>query len=463
MGFNRFRWIISLRVLLLLITILIIVYVILESNIPFVAAFLMLLLIYQSISLIRYVESINRDLKRFLDSIQFSDFSITFKNANLGPTFKGLKDAFSRVSSEFIKARSEKEESFLYFRTLVEHVPTGLISFKADGEIELINKAALSILSTTTLRNLNNLDKSYKQLASILYSIKAGERALFKLNNNGQEMHLAITATQFILRQHKFTLVALQNIQSEVERERISREMEIGQEVQEQLLPGYMADIPGYEISTGYAPAMEVGGDYYDLIEIDDDNIGIVIGDVSGKGLPAAIYMTFTKGIIQANAMRGLSPAETLSRANRLIYRNIARESFITMIYAILNVREKTITFTRAGHCPLIYANNKKTVSISQSGIALGLSDKQVFDKELKENVLQLHSDDTLVFYTDGFNEAMNSSHQEYGTERLMQQIEKTKNLNASQILSEAEQAVKNFCAEAKQNDDRTMIVIKVK
>jgi len=462
MRFNRFRWSVSVRILLLFATMFAATIIFQKSDLIFITFLLVGFSIYQIIALIRYVESVNRDLKRFLESIKFSDFTVSFKSGELGPTFRDLKEAFSRVSSEFAKGRSEKEERFLYFQTLVEHVATGPISYKSDGEVELINKAALSILNISSLRHLKNLNKSNKKLADILHSIKPGERAVCKIGHDSQELHLAITAAHFILRQQKYTLVSLQNIQSEVERERISRELEIGQEVQNQLLPNYDVKFSGYEFASYYSPAKEVGGDYYDFIPIDENHLGIVIGDVSGKGLPAAIYMTFTKGIMQAFVKDGLSPAAALSKANHLIYGAIAKETFISMIYAVLNLSDKSITFASAGHVPLLHINNQHIQALNPSGIALGLSGNNVFEKEIKEYTQKLNNRDSIVFFTDGYNEAMNNVRQEFGTEQLINTLSDSKNLPAQEILTKVNESVNAFCGDTQPNDDRTMIVIKV-
>ena len=463
MGFNRFRWNVSSRVVVLFASILVIAYTLQNTELLFVSVLIAGLIIYQVILLIHYIENVNRDLKRFLESIKFSDFSVSFKSTNMGPTFRDLKDAFSRVSSEFARARSENEERFLYFQTMVEHVPVGLISYKSDGEVELINKTALHILNISSLRSLKNLNKTSKDLAEILHSIKPGERALCKINHDGDDLHLAITAAHFILRQQKYTLVSLQNIQSEVERERISREFEIGQEVQKQLLPNYDINRSGFEFASFYAPAKEVGGDYYDFIPIDEERLGIVIGDVSGKGLPAAIYMTFTKGIMQAYIKDGLSPASALKKANSLIYQAFSKDTFVSMIYAVLHLKDKTLSFACAGHTPLLHADRQNIITHNPAGIALGLGDSGVFDTEMTEQKIQLSSGDTLVLFTDGFSEAMNEKLQEFGTEDLIDIVTANKGHSATEIISAVNDSVDSFCGDVPPNDDRTMIVVKVK
>ena len=141
--------------------------------------------------------------------------------------------------------RAEKEERFQYFQTVVEHVGTGLISFKSDGEIEFMNKAAGQLLNSGSVHNIKSLEKINKEFVEKLLNLKAGEHSVAKLKHDGRYVHLAIHATQFKLKQQKYTLVTLQDIQSEIERERIARELEIGQEVQKKLLPKMDFKIPG--------------------------------------------------------------------------------------------------------------------------------------------------------------------------------------------------------------------------
>ena len=159
MIYSRFRFVVVLRTLLIAITVGLSIFLFVKLDMVLLALLLFALLVYQIYSLIRFNEKTNRDLNRFLDSIRFSDFSQTFSSANLGPTFQDLKASFERVTQEFLKVRAEKEERFQYFQTVVEHVGTGLISFRADGEIEFMNKAASQILDIEAARSIHSFEK----------------------------------------------------------------------------------------------------------------------------------------------------------------------------------------------------------------------------------------------------------------------------------------------------------------
>ena len=215
------------------------------------------------------------------------------------------------------------------------------------------------------------------------------------------------------------------HIQRISERERIGKELEIARNVQVSLLPKSQPEVGGFDIAGICIPAKEVGGDYYDFVSLPDNRIGIALGDVSGKGVPAAIYMTLTKGILQSHAEEGVSPREVLIKVNSLMYRTIERNSFVSMFYAILDVGTRKIRYARAGQCPVILAQGAggQGTFVTPRGMALGLENGKVFDAVLEEQELQLGPGQLLVFYTDGFTEAMNAQTEEFGEDRLLASI----------------------------------------
>lgn len=464
MVFNRFRLIIIIRVIILSLTLILLSFFVTRSEWIMVSVLFIALIVYQIFSLIKYTELIVRDLKRFLDSIEYSDFSQSFSNLNLGPAFTELKHSFEKVTQKFLNIRSEKEERFQYFSTVVEHVGIGLISFKSDGEIEFINKSALNILQIGPIRNIKNIEALSKSLAEQLLNLNSGDQTLFKLKLNGHTLQLAINATQFKLKQQVYTLVSIQDIQNEVERERIARELEIGQEVQTKLLPKLDVEIPGYDLAGFCLPAREVGGDYFDIVQDQNGRLGLIIGDVSGKGLPAAIYMTLTKGILQACVSDNLSPVQVLSKANQLIYQIIERGFFVSILFAMLYLDSKRVVLARAGHSPLIYYNRTSdTVDFTEpKGMALGLKDNDCFNKEIEETEFHLENGDILVFYTDGFSEAMNEQKEEFGDNQLLQLINDHKSESAQAIIESIQREVDNHVGDFPRHDDMTMLVLKV-
>ncbi len=249
------------------------------------------------------------------------------------------------------------------------------------------------------------------------------------------------------------------------ERERMAKELEIARSVQMKLLPKENPKLEGFDIAGICLPAYEVGGDYYDFVNLGATKIGIAIGDVSGKGVPAAIYMTLTKGILQSHAEENVSPKNVLSKVNRLMYRTIEKNSFVSMFYAIIDLESKKIRYSRAGHNPVILAGirDEKHEFLTPKGVALGLDDGGVFDSVLEEREFDLRSGDILVFYTDGFTEARNSSGEEFSEHRLLQSVADAKERRAEEIIDVVVRDARKFAGDAEQHDDMTMVVVKVR
>ena len=249
------------------------------------------------------------------------------------------------------------------------------------------------------------------------------------------------------------------------ERQRLQRELEIARDVQMSFLPVKSPVFKGLDIAARCKPALEVGGDYYDFVQLDADRIGIIIGDVSGKGTQAAFYMTLAKGFVKALSKTVSSPSEFLIKLNELFYENVERGTFISMIYGIFDVKEHTLTFARAGHNPVIakHSGKKELELLNPVGLALGLEKGRIFNKTIKEIKIDTHPGDAFVFYTDGFTEAMNRFKLEFTELRLTESISKNLDLPAKELLDKTIADVDSFIGKALQHDDMTMVVVKVK
>jgi len=248
------------------------------------------------------------------------------------------------------------------------------------------------------------------------------------------------------------------------ERERMQKELEIARNVQVGLLPKESPVVNGFDISGTCLPAKEVGGDYFDFVRLGPAKLGIAVGDVSGKGVPAAIYMTLTKGILQSHAEENISPKLVLNKVNKLLYRTIEKNSFVSMFYAILDTDSRQLTYARAGHNPgiIVSQGEGNSTLLSAEGIALGLEEGTVFDKTLQENTIEVKTGDTLVFYTDGIVEAMNERLDEFGEKKFLEIIEKNRHLSSSRMIDLILKEIRDFAASYPQNDDITLVVIKV-
>ncbi len=463
MVYKNFRIHCTVRVFLLGGTVYGFLLAIQQSTFWMLGVVLGFVILYQLLSLIKYVEKTNRDLTRFLQAMKYEDFSQSYSSDGRGKSFDELKNAFSDVTREIRRARSEREEHYRYLQTVVQHVGIGVISYGEDGEVELFNDTAKRLLGVSQLKNVRSLIKINRSLGETLLRLKNNERALVRFVRDGEQLALAINTAEFRMRGRRFTLVSLQDIRSEIERERMSKELEIAYQVQTRLLPVDSPVIPGFDIAGICIPAEEVGGDYYDYIELGDGKIGIAVGDVSGKGVPAAIYMTLVKGVIQSQAVEMTSPAELLVKVNNLMYQSIDRGAFVSMIFAVLDSRTNKLTFSRAGHNPaLLYRHKECSLDwIRPEGIALGLEKGDVFLDVIRDEEIVLQKDDMFILYTDGFIEAMNQDRIEYGEDRFLQTIQKNAHLSSKALIDMVCQEVKRFADDHPQHDDMTMVSVK--
>ena len=276
-------------------------------------------------------------------------------------------------------------------------------------------------------------------------------------------MNLSIFASEFKLRGEMFKLVSLYDIRNELERERLSQELEIARQLQLRLLPEKNPSVEGYTIQGFCLPAKEVGGDYYDFIELADNKLGIVIGDVAGKGLPAAIYMTLTKGIFLSFTKTNISPKEALIKVNQLLYQSLQRGSFVTMCFAVLDNQKNELTIARAGHEPLLHANNNDSsiIEVKPKGIGLGLEEGKIFESGIEEETIKINEKDLIIFYTDGVSDSRDSSLNNYGIRRIKEVISKNKELPLAQLVTETINDAKTFSGNTSQYDDMTLIAVK--
>lgn len=249
------------------------------------------------------------------------------------------------------------------------------------------------------------------------------------------------------------------------ERERFLKELEIARGVQMRFLPQQVPQSPNLEIVSLCQPAMEVGGDYFDFIRKDDRYMTVLIGDVSGKGVSAAFYMTMVKGIIKTLSKKILDPAILLTEANEIFYENAPRDVFITIIYGIFDLQEKTLTVASAGHNPLIIwrHGSRKTSMVNPRGVAIGLTHGDKYKEMIEEERIDFNERDTFVFYTDGVSEAMDMDDDIFGEERLLKVIQAHGHLSPQQLQEKIVEAVADFSGKAPQHDDFTMVVVKVR
>jgi serine phosphatase RsbU (regulator of sigma subunit)/uncharacterized protein (UPF0333 family) len=248
-----------------------------------------------------------------------------------------------------------------------------------------------------------------------------------------------------------------------VEKERIARELEIAHEIQANILPRKYPRTSNYEFAGAYRSAREVGGDYYDFIDIDKDHLGFLIADVSGKSLPGMLVMLLTRDIIVRLARSIKQPAELLTEVNRELLLSIKRNMFVTMFYGVLNKTTGCFIFASAGHNPLVRLNGQTGESelIKTKGYPLGMIPPEPFDKRIETGRILLLKNDWLIQYTDGINEAQNSDGEEFGMDRFVQVLQSHRLLCPKELSLQTLGRLERFVDSAPQYDDITLVTMK--
>jgi len=235
-------------------------------------------------------------------------------------------------------------------------------------------------------------------------------------------------------------------------------EMRLAHQIQINLLPLDPPQIGGYDIAGKSIAAKDVGGDYYDFIPIDDKKTAICLGDVSGKGMPAAILMANLQATLRAQTMHSLEPFDCINRSNTLLFKSTDIDKYATLFYGILDKEKHEITYTNAGHdIPYHYKPDKTILRLKPGGIVVGFLEKFDFTQE----ILKLDQGDVLVFYSDGITEAMNEKEEEFGEEELNRLLQDNLNFSAEEIIDKIMSEIRRHSGQTPQDDDMTVVVVK--
>jgi serine phosphatase RsbU (regulator of sigma subunit)/anti-sigma regulatory factor (Ser/Thr protein kinase) len=252
-----------------------------------------------------------------------------------------------------------------------------------------------------------------------------------------------------------------------MEQQKLQKELQVAQEIQQMLLPSDFPKVEGYEIASFYEAAKEVGGDLFDFVEVDNDTIGICVADVSGKGVPGSLIMTMIRTALRLESRGNKNPADVLARVNAFVADDMKRGMFVTMFYMVLDSRNRIIHYASAGHNPMILyrGSTKQTYYLNPSGFPVGiqLPDPGLFAAKIETDSIRLREDDILVLYTDGITEAMNSQRDLYREERFLEAIRNNAHLDVAEFIKSINEDLKNFTGGAQQNDDITFVSIKEK
>lgn len=252
-----------------------------------------------------------------------------------------------------------------------------------------------------------------------------------------------------------------------VEQERLQKEMQVAQEIQQSLLPRRVPELEGYEIGHLYRAAKEVGGDYYDFFNVDDRTVGVVVADVSGKGVPGSLVMTMIRTALRMEARGNRSASDVMAKMNAFVTEDMKKGMFVTMFYVVLDSINRVVTYASAGHNPMILyrGGSDATYFLKPKGIPVGIDvpDAELFKRTISVERLTLKQDDLLVIYTDGITEAMNPFREQFGEARLLSTIKKYGHLPAGEFAEAIDREIHEFTLGAPQNDDITLVAIREK
>ena len=355
-----------------------------------------------------------------------------------------------------------------YAIIIFENEESNIIESKfPENEITnfLSNNDLKKIVSAVNKDQLENQYKGLLELGVELIvpmQIQGKTKGIILLGSRINKQQYTEADIEFIYSVGSLAIISLENkrlFKEELEKHKLEEELDLAREIQKNLLPREITQLNNFEITAENISSKQVGGDYFDVIPIDEENCIIAIADVSGKGVPAALLMANLQAFLKSICKQGIELVEGTRMINDLISENVTGGKFITFFWASLNDKNKTISYVNAGHNPPLLVREGKIIKLEKGGMILGVMKTK--DSYLTET-LQLQKNDLLVFFTDGITEAMDKEQNEYSDEKLEKLVLTLNDKSAKEVLKSIQSNVKNFKSGADQSDDITLLIIKV-
>ncbi|HVN54007.1 MAG TPA: SpoIIE family protein phosphatase [Anaerolineaceae bacterium] len=260
----------------------------------------------------------------------------------------------------------------------------------------------------------------------------------------------------------KGKIIQLEQAQEElVKKERIERELELARQVQQSLLPKIFPSVGKFSFSALGMPARQMGGDFYDVIQLDEDHQGVVIADVSDKGMPAALYMALSRSLILAEAHRTVSPRDTLLQVNHLLLELAESPQFVAVFYGVIEQSTDKMVYARAGHERPLILRKGQIIPLAGRGTVLGMLNES--EVNLSEEEIFLLPGDRLVCYTDGLVDAVNTNGEFFGVDRFLEAVKSCQHLPLNEIGLRLIEEISRFQGSAPQFDDMTLLLVELK
>jgi serine phosphatase RsbU (regulator of sigma subunit) len=319
--------------------------------------------------------------------------------------------------------------------------------------IEILSLFVGLLLARSITSSVHALSQGTEHIRNGDFSYKIDVRSRDQLGELAESFNLMTTSIQDLLRQS-------------AEKERLEEELRIARQIQMSLLPKDRVSMPGLSIAALCLPATEVGGDYYDFIPLDEQRLALLIADVSGKGTSAALYMAELKGLVLSLSRIYDSPRKLLIEANEILAENLDSRSFITMVYAVIDMEARRMTYARAGHNPIFQlsanGNPHRTKVLAPEGLGLALDRGRRFEQILAEESVALDAGDLFLFFTDGLSEAMNPKADLFGESRLREILEVHSARPLEDLRERIIDEIFTFAEGEDQHDDMTMVLVKI-
>jgi len=354
-----------------------------------------------------------------------------------------------------------------------------VITFEDSGpdvlESKIDNERLLKIIADRNLQKLESaitgegISAKYKELESleiqlvVPMQIQGETRGLIFLGKRINNHEYSEADIEYVYSVGSLAIISIENkrlFQEALEKKKMEDELDIARDIQKNLLPHDIPELNNFEISAINVSSKQVGGDYYDLIRLDDNNLCLSIADVSGKGVPAALLMANLQAFLKTIVRHGIELDEATALINDLVSENTSDGKFITFFWGVLNDDARKFRYVNAGHNPPLLIRNGEIIKLNIGGIVLGVM-KTVTPYESRE--ISLQKEDVIVMFTDGVSEAMNTKGEEFSDERLENTAKRISHKSSPEILQDIRQEVINYTAGALQSDDITLMVIKAK
>lgn len=333
-----------------------------------------------------------------------------------------------------------------------------------EGFLGTVAQSGRAIISPDVSKDPRYFAARERTRSEMLAPIISNDRVIgvFDLESDNLDAYSDddLTILQLLTSQVAIIIEKVRLHEQVVEKKRIQAQLEVARQVQLDLLPDNDPQVEGFDVSAYIFPTEEVSGDYYDWVKIFDDQIGIVVADAVGKGIPAALLMAFLRASLRAGVQIGYAPHIAFSKVGDLLYDSIEDNQFITAIYGILDSTNRTFVFSNAGHNPpLLIKPDGEYRFVEYGDVPLGMFQ----DIHYHQHFIRFEDQQVLVLYTDGITEAANPNGEEFGSERLAKRVLDGIDLSARQLIDHIRKGIADFTERKFLDDDGTLFIVKAR